>query len=79
MYRLLYALGAAIVLQGCSTHATTTNGCEDNFSTEGSLFTGKRFSTSAVLSHTPNALAYKKLYTILARDGYYIQSADESK
>ncbi|MCO8167522.1 hypothetical protein NJC40_07010 [Pseudomonas sp. 21LCFQ02] len=79
MRRIFSTLSVLALLQGCSTHTTSPSGCEANFHTEGSLITGKRFSTSASLPKTSSDLAFKRLYTLLARDGYYIQSTDEKK
>jgi len=79
MRRIFSSLSILALLQGCSTQLASPAGCEANFHTEGSFITGKRFSTSASLPKTSTNLAFKRLYTLLARDGYYIQSTDEKK
>lgn len=70
---MIIALAGAS-LNGCATAPQPT--CESNFDTDGSLFTGKRFSTFSVVPDISYAKAYDSLYKILVSDGYYIQTAD---
>ncbi|WP_277960719.1 hypothetical protein [Pseudomonas sp. RIT-To-2] len=75
------ALPAVIVfgLNGCAMNGSVQSDCESNFSTEGSILTGKRFTTVSSLPGIKSDAAYKSLYKILVSDGYYISSADDRK
>lgn len=79
IFRLSICALTGFSLGGCISSATPHPGCETNFSTRGSLMTGKQFSTSEIVQGVSVKEAYSSLYRILAGDGYYIQSANEQQ
>lgn len=66
------------MLQGCVTHHLEKD-CAENFATEGSFLTGKRFTTASVFPAMRAEEAYKRVYTVLAKEGFDIESSDEKK
>lgn len=74
MRGMTFLLLASALLQGCATH--TGRQCEDNFTTEGSFLTGKAFTTYVNMPATPYAVAFKNASQTLAKEGFFVQSAD---
>lgn len=51
--------------------------CQENFTTTGSLFKGKTFKTWAEVDGVDSAEAYKKIYLHVMQDGWKINSSDK--
>jgi hypothetical protein len=70
------AMAACIVaLSGCAT-SHSTNECEANFSSEGSILTGKKFSTTSMLPSISPNLAFQRLSAVMLEEGFHIESSD---
>lgn len=78
MIRVAAILLGAMALQGC---ATTHSGkqCEDNFTTSGSILTGKSFTTNSELPDTPPAVAFDNAYKMLVREGFTVDNANAKR
>lgn len=77
MLRVFSVLLAAAALQGCATNASQSDRqCEANFSTSGSIVSGKQFTTFATLKTNPD-LALGNATKMLAREGFHIESTNE--
>lgn len=74
MRRVLALIMLSAALHGCASKSGRQ--CEDNFETQGSMLTGKTFSTYAYLPATPYAVAFKNASATMAKEGFYIQNAD---
>lgn len=77
--RAASALLAALVLHGCASPARTGLQCERNFSTSGSIVSGKTFTTFSVLPDTSPAKAFAKAYQVLLSEGFHIEGADDKQ
>ncbi|ROM89398.1 hypothetical protein [Pseudomonas brassicacearum] len=74
IYRLALAAGIA-ALSGCAA-LHSTNECEANFSSEGSIVTGKKFSTTSMLPSISPNLAFQRLSAVMLEEGFHIESSD---
>lgn len=74
-----FALAAGIVaLSGCAT-SHSTNECEANFRSEGSILTGKKFSTTSMLPSISPNLAFQRLSAVMLEEGFHIESSDRPR
>jgi hypothetical protein len=79
MLRLAVFAGlAALNLGSMSAHADTPAAdCQAHFTSEGSLFAGKKFTTWVEFSNLAKPDAYSRALTAISKDGYQIVSADK--
>ena len=54
-----------------------TSQCKDNFTSEGSFFTGTTYKTWAEIGGLTTAEAYKKVYVQTVKDGWKITNSDK--
>jgi len=74
----IFAGLAALNLGSMTAHADTPAAdCQAHFTSEGSLFAGKKFTTWVEFSNVAKLEAYSRAYTAIAKDGYQIVSADK--
>jgi hypothetical protein len=52
--------------------------CQQNFSIEGSFFSGKTYKTWATFDNVGSSKAFKKVYQYTVKDGWQISNADEN-
>ncbi|MEA3177543.1 MAG: hypothetical protein QOI59_1066 [Gammaproteobacteria bacterium] len=51
--------------------------CQTHFTTEGNFLTGRKYSTWVLLPGTAKAVAYTRVYSSIAKDGWSIVNADK--
>ena len=69
---------AVVVVASVSIASSAFAGqCEDNFTTEGSFFSGKTYKTSAQLASVKQPDAYKRAYVFTTENGFTITSSDK--
>jgi hypothetical protein len=73
------AMLAALSLAAVSSSVVASEGgqCIDNYTKEGSFFSGRTFKTWAVYPKTPSAAAFKKVYAKIVTDGFKVTQADK--
>lgn len=69
--RLLALLAFASIESG-----SAIAGCQSNITKKGNFFIGTSFSTWDFISNVPQELAYTRIYTKLAQEGWKIEQAD---
>lgn len=76
MKRVFAVLLGTALLQGCATEHTGIQ-CRDNFTSEGNVLVGQRFSTISDLPMQPASLSFKKAQQVLVKNGYHLEAMDE--
>lgn len=71
------AAGLALLLPLLPIHAQAAD-CDSNFTTAGSILTGKRYTTVAELPNVTADSVYQSSYHSIAKQGFIIQQSDSS-
>ncbi len=71
------AAGLVLLLPFLSIHAQAAD-CDRNFTTAGSILTGKRYTTVAELPNVSADSVYQSTYQSIAKQGFIIQQSDSS-
>lgn len=71
------AAGLALLLAFLHIHAQAAD-CDRNFTTTGSILTGKRYTTVAELPNATADSAYQSSYQSIAKQGFIIQQSNSS-
>lgn len=74
IHRLVLAAAIAGV-SGCAAFPSPSE-CETNFSTDGSIITGKKFTTSSTLLGVPADQAFQRMSAVMLEEGFHIESSD---
>lgn len=69
--------GAILVICALDATQALAASCEDNFSTSGSMFTGKTYKTWADLPNAKFESAFKGAYMYTVKDGWKILQSDK--
>ena len=72
MHLLRIGVGLALAM---GAGAVQAGECEDNFRTDGSFFSGRRYTTHQTFQAPPEAV-FRRAYAALTQDGWVIRSSD---
>lgn len=76
---LALTIGVAVNASAADTPTPPADGtdCAGHFTSEGSFFSGKKYSTWADFAAVSKADLYSRIYSNIAKDGWTITSADK--
>lgn len=75
MFQKITLMAGVCLLGGCAA-LHSSNECEANFSSEGSIITGKKFTTSSTVQGLSSETTFDRLSTVLLKEGFHIESSD---
>jgi hypothetical protein len=77
IYRMALFL-SILAVGGCAAPHSSKE-CAQNFSTEGSIVSGKKFTTSFVVPDVTADRAFESLSAVLLEEGFHIETSDPKR